>query len=60
MLGVDSHAPVTYLFISKYSPYFAAGMLFYLLQHRLAPARRLYPLLLKAPGSWPSTPRTTR
>lgn len=49
VLGSDSHAPVTYLFIPRYSPYFAAGMLFYLLQHRMAAAGRLYALLL---GTW--------
>ncbi|TDN36421.1 hypothetical protein A8B98_08660 [Hymenobacter sp. UV11] len=49
VLGSGSHAPVTYLFIPRYSPYFAAGMLFYLLQHRMAPAGRLYALLL---GAW--------
>lgn len=49
VLGSDSHAPVTYLFIPRYSPYFAAGMLFYLLQHRMAAAGRLYALLL---GAW--------
>jgi peptidoglycan/LPS O-acetylase OafA/YrhL len=46
LAGVDSHSPAAFLFITKYSPYFAAGMLFYLLQNKLASAPKIYVLLL--------------
>jgi peptidoglycan/LPS O-acetylase OafA/YrhL len=46
LAGVDSHSPAAFLFITKYSPYFAAGMLFYLLQNNMASAPKIYVLLL--------------
>lgn len=50
LVGIDSHVPAAMLFIPKYSPYFAAGMLFYLWQRQLAPARWLVALLVVAWG----------
>lgn len=50
LAGIDSHAPAAMLFIPKYSPYFAAGMLFYLWQHQLAPVRWVQGLLVVAWG----------
>jgi peptidoglycan/LPS O-acetylase OafA/YrhL len=40
-----STAPSSYLLLPKSSPYFISGMLFYLIQNKLFPARQLYTLL---------------
>ncbi|AKD55334.1 acyltransferase family protein [Spirosoma radiotolerans] len=45
ILGPDSTSPFSLLLFPKYSPFFIAGMLFYLLQTRFATPWKLYTLL---------------